>query len=1139
MKNSIITIIILLCNLVSSAQINRYGEIVKYIENPFLVEENQLAPHVLYVPYTTIEKGRNAEWENSDYYQSLNGTWKFLWNKSPLEAPYAFHTPDFNTSDWSDIQVPGTWQMQGFGYNIYRNIPMEFAPYDPPHVPVEFNPSGYYIKEFEVPELWNGRKTVLHFDGVKAAFWLWVNGDYVGFDKGSMTPAEFDISDYLIHGKNKIAVQVVRWSDGSYLEDQDMWRFAGIYRRVYLYSIPEIHIRDFFVQTDLDESYSDATLRIECDILNESEHQYDKLSLKGRLFDAVSNEIAVLTGSIKTLSAGEETKLVLSSKIKNPAKWSAEKPNLYSLVLSLEDKNGDIIEVVEEQVGFRELEIRNAQLLVNGVAVMIRGVNRHEHDPVMGRTMTRERIEEDFRIMKELNVNSIRTCHYPNDPLFYDLADKWGFYICNEVNAECHYGENYLAWQPGWEKAFMDRTERYLQRDKNHPCVIMWSMGNECGLAPVHYEMAEYVRKADPTRFLYHQTNHPNGDAPFADICGTRYPNPAMLDAIGDTTQRPVILGEYAHALANSLGHFDDYWERFYRYPSLQGGYIWDWVNQGLLVDLFTSTDKSGYDHQVVLMGRPEHVDGKVGKAILFNGLDDFVEITPHPVHNVTEDALTLQTWIYPRGYNGSNAMITKGNHSFALEQNHKDSIHFTLYTDRKYQVTAYLPGDWNHNWHHVAGVYNGRKMMIYLDGKEVAMGEAKGNIRRTYYPVTIGKNHERDHENWPGPISNAVFDEVLIHSEPLDPGLLGWYQEKPVDTKNILLWLPFEDYTNNGKFLCYGTTPQGSATMDGIIFSDREYQPESWQAKKSHAPIKITSINLNKGLVKIENRHHFTNLDEFILKWKLLEDAHIIQDGEINPAIPPQKSALVTIPLLKPELKEGAEYYLRVELCIKEDLLWAEQGYEIAFEEFRLPFWAGRSKLEIHGQLDIEEQETLLVISGEEFQYKFDKKRGRLNQVTFNGNDFLSCGPVLNVSRPPIANEISDWSKAEYKDWYEWGLDSLVHEIKSVYSEKISDHEFVVRTEIHSYSFKNRAIQFISNFDYTFLGTGDLILDHHVICHLEFPASRASQDIEWIQKLGLQMRLAEGIEGLIWYGKGPFETYPDRKTGAKTGGCP
>ena len=679
MRRYIIVVALLSSGVTLLAQIDRYEKIVRYIENPSFVEENQLPPHVPFIPFDNLDQAKAGDWDQSPYHQSLNGTWKFLWTRSPLESPRDFSSVDFDASGWNNIQVPGTWQMQGYGHNIYRNVPMEFSPYDPPHVPVEFNPTGYYIKEFEIPGSWKDRKVVLHFDGVKAGYWVWINGIYTGFDKGSMTPAEFDISEYLVPGRNKIAVQVVRWTDGSYLEDQDMWRFAGIYRGVYLYALPEIHIRDFFVRTELDDAYTNATLEIDCFLRNETDSDPGTLAVKAFLFDTEGRLAADFSSHAKSLAAQDNQKLSLAGEIDRPALWSAEKPNLYTLVLSLERSNGEVLEVVEEKVGFRELEIKDAQLHVNGVPVTIKGVNRHEHDLLHGRTMSREVIEKDFQLMKELNVNGIRTCHYPNDPLFYDLADQWGFYICDEVNAECHYGEEFLASQPGWENAFMDRTSRYLQRDKNHPSVIMWSMGNECGLAPIHFQMAGYVRSADPTRFVYHQTNTPNGDAPFADICGTRYPNPGMLDAIGDSTTRPVILGEYAHAVGNSMGHFDEYWDRIYKYKSLQGGYIWDWVNQSILVDLVTTTDRSFYYHQAVLMGRPENVDGHTGRAIQLSGLDDFVEVSPHPMLNLTGDQLSLQTWIHPRGFNGSNALITKGANSFALEQHHEDSISFTI----------------------------------------------------------------------------------------------------------------------------------------------------------------------------------------------------------------------------------------------------------------------------------------------------------------------------------------------------------------------------------------------------------------------------------------------------------------------------
>ena len=1140
MKNLItISVIVLFLFQVQNAQIKDREALSSYIENPSLVEENQLPPHVPYVPFESVSQALHGNWDNSPFYQTLNGSWKFQWTKTPLDAPDYFYLEEFDASDWAEIRVPGTWQMQGYGYYIYRNIPMEFAPYDPPMVPIDFNPSGFYIREFNIPEDWTGKKIILHFDGVKAAYWVWVNGEYTGFDKGSMTPGEFDVTEWVKPGANKIAVQVVRWSDGSYLEDQDMWRFAGIYRQVYLYALPEIHIQDMFVTTDLDAQYKDATLKIECLINNESQTDLSKTRVDVQLLDKEGDKVDVFSGSLKSIVAGNQAKLVITGDVENPLKWSAEKPNLYTLVFELKDAAGTVIEILEERIGFRELEIKNAQMLVNGVPVMIKGVNRHEHDPRLGRTMTKETIEKDFQLMKELNINSIRTCHYPNDPLFYDLADQWGFYICDEVNAECHYGEHFLAWQPGWETAFMDRTIRYLQRDKNHPCVIMWSMGNECGLAPIHYKMAEYVRASDPTRFVYHQTNYPNGDAPFADICGTRYPNPSMLDAIGDTTQRPVILGEYAHAVGNSMGHFDEYWDRFYKYPSLQGGYIWDWVNQGLWVDLFKTTDRSQYKQTVALMGRPEHVEGKRGKAVLLNGLDDFVEVTSTPELNITGDELTLQTWIYPRGWNGSNSMISKGNHSFALEQNHKDSIYFTVHTDRMYQVSAYLPRDWNYNWHHVAGIYDGKQISIYLDGISIATHPASGNIKRTFYAVTIGKNHQRDHEQIPGFISNAIFDESMIHNKALKPEQLGFYSEITETDPSLLLWLTFEDYTRDGEFLCYGATPEGSATMDGIIFSEREYQPESWQVKKSHAPIKISPVNLDKLTVKIENRHHFTNLNEFVLACFITEDGPGIEFEEITVDIPPLQSKIVEIPLTKPEIKPGAEYHLRIELHAGGNSHWASEFYEVAFEEFLLP-WQLQGRKPLYegdkGSLEVEENESSLIIKGMDVSYVFDKKTAKLDQISVLGEPMLVSGPELNVYRPPIVNEISTWTRAEYKDWYEWGLDSLIHEVEWANYEKISENEYVIRTKINSFSYIERALQFENEFVYTFYGGGDLIIDHRVECHLEYPARRSRDDVNWLQKVGLQMEISEHMTDITWFGKGPFETYPDRKTGAYTG---
>jgi beta-galactosidase len=332
--------------------------------------------------------------------------------------------------------------------------------------------------------------------------------------------------------------------------------------------------------------------------------------------------------------------------------------------------------------------------------------------PYKGRTMDMKVVEEELILMKQLNINAVRTAHYPNTPAFYRLTDRYGLYVCDEVNAECHQGENWLPNVPGWEKALTDRMEKFVIRDRNHPSIIIWSTGNECGLAPAHWQMAERTRELDPTRYITHQSNQPNGDAPFADILGTRYPHPARLAAIADTTQRPVIMGEYSHAMGNALGHFDEYWEIIHSHPRLQGGFIWDWMDQGVLFDLVTTPDKSEYGHQAVLMGRPEIVRGHEGpdsRAVAFSGLDNFIEVTPTP-HQDLRSQVTLETWIYPRGFINHNNLIGKGN-AIDLAQVSPGMIEFSINTGQRQVLQAQLPADWNNNWHHLAAIYDGEEM--------------------------------------------------------------------------------------------------------------------------------------------------------------------------------------------------------------------------------------------------------------------------------------------------------------------------------------------------------------------------------------------------------------------------------------------
>lgn len=1126
-----------------------------YIENPALVEEHQEPPHAPLMPFDNKADALTHRWGESPYYLDLNGTWKFHFAENPMEAPADFYQHNFNVNDWADIEVPGTWQMQGWDHNVYRNIPMPFGPYDPPRVPDFINPTGSYVRTFSVPEKWKDQRVYLHFDGVKSAYWVWINGQYVGFDKGSMTAGEFDITDYVQAGENKLAVQVVRWSDGSYLEDQDMWRFSGIYRRVYLFAQPPTYIRDFFITTDLDENYQNATLKIDAFINNKSTSTLKKWGVRASVYDNSKTEIVAFSSPIKELK--DEIKVSLSHLVENPDKWSAEKPNMYSLALELLDDKSQVRQVLEERFGFRKIEIKDAQLLVNGVHVKIKGANRHEHDPFTGRTQSVNRIVEDFKLMKQLNINSIRTSHYPNDPVFYDLADEFGLYICDEVNAECHYGENYLASQPGWELAFMDRTERFMQRDKNHPSVIMWSMGNECGLAPIHWAMADYCRDNDPTRPIYHQTNQPNGDAPFADICGTRYPSPAFLDMQADTSQRPIIMGEYSHNMGNAVGHFDEYWDVIYKNKTTQGGYIWDWVNQGLQFDLITTPDNSPHQHNVVLHGRPQIVDGKNGKAVQFSGIEDFVEVYNAPIFNIKNDQLTLACRVYPRGFIGSNSFITKDS-SYALEQNTKDELSFILKTNKAHVLTVNVPRDWDFNWHHIAGVYDGEEMKLYMDGEQVAAQNAAGNLQRSRHPVNIGRNHQRHHEQWPGFLSNAIVDDIQIWNSAFSESHIITQMSQSADRNpqsavssprtadsgkpnadgTLLLSLNFDSTNTSGTFFSYGATPQGSGTMDGIINEDRSLQPEAWQVKKSQEPVKCYPINLRRKDKKVivENRFHFTNLSELETEWALYEDFVKVQGDTITCEIPPLSSDTLTIPIHGIDLIPGATYRLVLSFKTKQASWWADKGYEMAFAEM---FFYQPEPRELNrdtcAPLSFRDEPDSIVVAGYKFTYIFDKTTGGFSTLDKDGVIFKDIAPQFNVWRTPIMNEWSEWGVKEVETWYNLGLDSLIHQVNNVTVFENFSNEVKIVCTAESKSAIYPAASFLHIFTYLINGCGDIILEHDVTCRAQLPGY-PDRDVPWLAKLGLQFKLPSDMQKITWYGRGPWETYPDRKTGAKFG---
>lgn len=543
---------------------------------------NKEAPHAEFASFDTPAQAARVSLEHSPYARSLNGVWKFHWVGKPADRPSDFHAPSYDDSRWTTIDVPSCWEMRGFGTPIYTNITYPF-PKNPPRIADDFNPVGSYRTRITVPAEWGSRRVLLRFEGVYSAFTLWVNGTRVGYSEDSKGPAEFDVTALVKPGENLLAVEVFRWCDGSYLEDQDMFRYGGIFRDVWLVSKPGVQIRDFSVVTDLDDAFRDAELTVGFAIANRTDQSSGSLTVEAALYDANGRRISGAggTAAVNPIPPGQEDRLTLRSKVIAPALWTAETPYLHTLVATLR-RDGNVVEVVSTRVGFREVSIRDGRFLINGTPVKLLGVNRHEHDPDNGRTVSYGRMLQDIRLMKQFNINTVRNSHYPNDRRWYELCDRYGLYVIDEANIESH-GMGYdprtsLGNNPAWLEAHLDRTRRMVATRRNHPSVVIWSLGNEAGPGSNFAAAGRWVRENDPTRPVHYER-----DNSVADIESTMYPGvDGVVQAGKSASNKPFFVCEYAHAMGNALGNLREYVDAFRKYDRIVGGCIWDWVDQGL-----------------------------------------------------------------------------------------------------------------------------------------------------------------------------------------------------------------------------------------------------------------------------------------------------------------------------------------------------------------------------------------------------------------------------------------------------------------------------------------------------------------------------------------------------------------------------
>lgn len=562
-------------------------------EDPEIFNIGQIRPHANFIPYSKVEdlfSANSFQKSKSEWVKSLNGKWKFNWVRKPEDRPKDFYEKDFDDSSWNEIDVPSNWEMKGYGTPIYVNDRYPF-PKNPPHIPHDYNPVGSYKKSFAIPDDWGGREIFIQFGAVKSAAYFWLNGEFIGYNQDSKTPVEFNITNYLQEGINTISVEVYRWSDGSYLECQDFWRISGMEREVYLWTTPKISIRDFFVKTDLDKNYKNGSIQLDVDLNNVDLTKYTKgCLLECQLLD---ENKSILFKSLQNVDFQLNTDIVISflEEIKEPKKWTSETPNLYQLALILKDENGDILQIVGCKVGFRKIEIKNGQLHVNGKSITIKGVNRHEHDEVNGHVISEKDMLKDIKLLKQFNFNAVRASHYPNHSRWYELCDEYGLYVVDEANIEAHGmgscfskpfdQEAHTSALANWEGAHLDRVKRMLERTKNHACIIAWSLGNEAGNGNNMQVAYEWTKQRDDSRPVQYEQA---GEAENTDIVCPMYPKiETLIEYAERTNDRPLIMCEYAHAMGNSVGNLQKYWDTIERFPNLQGGFIWDWQDQGIL----------------------------------------------------------------------------------------------------------------------------------------------------------------------------------------------------------------------------------------------------------------------------------------------------------------------------------------------------------------------------------------------------------------------------------------------------------------------------------------------------------------------------------------------------------------------------